>query len=211
MMNKKAQFFPLGDDNKSSTLPFITWALIGINILVFLWSLSDFDNIINTLGFTPLQFSFFTMFTSMFLHGSIQHILGNMWFLFIFGDNVEDRLGHWAYLVFYLAAGVAASISHFILNMSSSVPAVGASGAISGVLGAYLVFFPNADVYVSGNYGHAGKVKAIFMLGLWFIFQLISGSMALFGAESGIAFFAHVGGFVFGVVTAFIIKKAKPA
>jgi membrane associated rhomboid family serine protease len=127
-----------------------------------------------------------------------------MWFLHIFGDNVEDRLGHFTYFLFYIIAGIAATFTHFITNVGSVIPAVGASGAISGVLGAYLVFFPNAGVYVT-----AGKVNAKVMLVLWFLFQFVSGVMGFFGAESGVAFWAHIGGFVFGVLFAFLFRAVR--
>ena len=206
-MNKKAQFFPLGDDNPVSKFTFVNWCLILANVIVFVVSLSAFDETIKTFGFTPGYFSLLTMFTSMFLHGGLAHIAGNMWFLFIFGDNIEDKLGHIQYLGFYLLGGIAASISHFLTDTTSLIPAVGASGAISAVLGAYLVFYPNADVFVSGSIGQSGRVKAVFMLGMWFVFQLISGTMSLFGESGGIAFFAHIGGFVFGALIALIIKQ----
>jgi membrane associated rhomboid family serine protease len=204
-MNKKAQFFPVKDDNPTSRFPAVNWALIGLNVVVFVISLTNFEQIIQKFGFVPASFSILTMFTSMFLHGGIAHILGNMWFLFIFGDNVEDRLGHFKYLIFYLASGLVASLSHYLLNIGSAVPAVGASGAISGVLGAYLIFFPKAQVYVTGSFG-AGKVSAKLMLLFWFGFQLVSGTLSLFGDQSGIAFFAHIGGFVFGMLGALAFK-----
>ncbi|MBX4196008.1 rhomboid family intramembrane serine protease [Candidatus Pacearchaeota archaeon] len=187
----------------------VNWVLIALNVIIFVISLQNLDGIIATYGFTPAYFSITTIFTSMFLHGGWAHLLGNMWFLYIFGDNVEDRLGHFTYLVFYLLAGVAATLSHFLLNIGSVIPSVGASGAISGVLGAYIVFFPNAGVYITGG-GGVGRVSAFVMLGLWFILQLFSGTAGLFGASSGIAFWAHVGGFVFGVVFALIYKRAFP-
>lgn len=206
-MDKKAQFFPIGDDNPIKTIPIVNWLLIIMNVIVFIYSLNDFEGIISAFGFTPAEFGFLTLFTSMFLHGSIAHIAGNMWFLFIFGDNIEDRLGHIRYILFYILAGIAASISHFLLNIGSTIPAIGASGAISGVLGAYLVFFPTAGVYVSGQLGRVGKISAKLMLLLWFGMQLVSSVTTLMGADSGIAFFAHVGGFVFGVVIALFLKN----
>ena len=208
-MNKKAQFFPLKDENPRERFPFANISFIIINIIVFVISLSAFEQIIDNYGFKPVQFSILTLFTSMFLHGGIAHIFGNMWFLYIFGDNVEDKFGHFKYIIFYILSGIAASMLHFALNSSSNVPAVGASGAISGVLGAYMVLFPHAKVYVSGSLGHVGKISAVFMLGFWFLFQLISGTFSLFGAQSGIAFFAHIGGFVFGAAVAWIYKTSK--
>src|SRR3989344_8076157 len=181
-MNKKAQFFPLKDENPRSRFPFVNFLFIIANVVVFFMSLSAFGYFINTYGFKPIEFSLLTLFTSMFLHGGIAHIFGNMWFLYIFGDNVEDRFGHFKYILFYILSGLAASILHFLLNINSSIPAVGASGAISGVLGAYIVLYPKVKVYVTGAYGHVGKVSAAFMLGIWFLFQLISGTFSLFGA-----------------------------
>lgn len=209
LMDKKAQFFPLKDDNPREKFPFVNFSFIIVNVIVFVISLSAFGQFIETYGFKPAQFSILTIFTSMFLHGGIAHIFGNMWFLYIFGDNVEDRLGHFKYAIFYILSGIAATMLHFALNLNSSIPAVGASGAISGVLGAYMVLFPHAKVYVSGSFGHVGKVPAILMLGLWFLFQLISGTMSLFGAQSGIAFFAHIGGFAFGAIVGLAFRKSS--
>jgi len=206
-MDNRGQFMPLGDDNPRKTTPYMTWGLIGLNVIVFLISLTAFERIIDTYGFKPGAFSLLTILTSMFLHGGIAHIVGNMWFLFIFGDNVEDRLGHLPYLLFYLIAGFAASLSHYFLNLGSMVPAVGASGAISGVLGAYLVFFPKAGVYVSGGFGRIGRINAWIMLGVWFLFQVVQAS--LLGNGSGIAFAAHIGGFVFGMIVGGIVRLFK--
>jgi membrane associated rhomboid family serine protease len=205
-MHKRAQFFPLKDDNPVSTFPIVNWILIAVNVVVFVYSLTNFDAIIAAFGFTPASFSFLTMFTSLFLHGGIAHIAGNMWYLFIFGDNIEDRFGHFFYLIFYLIAGMVASFSHFLLNIGSEIPAVGASGAISGVLGAYLVLFPKAGVYVTGNIGGTGKVSAWLMLLLWFGLQVGS---AFLGDENGIAVFAHIGGFVFGAVGALVYRLIR--
>ena len=208
-MNKKAQFFPLKDENPIKTKPLVNWAIILLNIAVFVVSLSSFEYFIQTYGFKPADFSILALFTSMFLHGGVAHLFGNMWFLYIFGDNVEDSFGHFEYAIFYILSGIAASILHFLLNIGSNIPAVGASGAISGVLGAYLVLFPKAGVYVAGSYGHVGKVSAKFMLLIWFSFQLLNGTFSLFGAQSGIAFFAHIGGFVFGAGFALIYKLSS--
>ncbi len=208
-MNSRAVFFPLRDDNPTSRFAFVNWTLIGVCILAFLLELSNFDGVIQSFGFIPASWSILTVFTSMFLHAGLAHIAGNLWFLFIFGDNIEDAFGHIPYLGFYLAAGVVATFSHFVFNVGSSVPAVGASGAISGVLGAYLVLYPHASVYVSGGIGHTGKVNALVMLGLWFVFQFAQGVLGLFGAQSGVAFWAHIGGFVFGVIIGFIVKTKR--
>jgi membrane associated rhomboid family serine protease len=162
--------------------------------------------VIEAYGFTPAYFSILTLFTSMFLHAGIAHLFGNMWFLYIFGDNVEDKFGHFFYLIFYILAGLAATFTHYLTNLGSTIPAVGASGAISGVLGAYIVLFPRVGVYVSGRAG-VGKVSALLMIGLWFAFQLISG--IFFGESTGVAFFAHIGGFIFGVLGGFIYRAVS--
>ena len=205
LKNKRGQFMPVKDENYTTGTNWVNWVLIGLNILIFIYSLTNFEYIIETYGFSPAEFSLLTILTSMFLHGGIAHLLGNMWFLFIFGYNVEDAFGHWKYLIIYLLSGVVATLTHFALNIGSTIPTVGASGAISGVLGAYIVLFPKAGVFVSGR-GGVGKVSAKLMIGLWFIFQLISGTMSLFGAESNIAFFAHIGGFVFGFLVTLLLK-----
>lgn len=205
----KAQFFPIGDTAKRHSTPFVTYFLIAINVIVFLWSLTSPVLIIETYGFIPALFVPLTLITSMFLHGGIGHILGNMWFLFIFGDNIEDRLGKARYILFYIAAGIAAVLVHYVTNPSSVIPTIGASGAISGVLGAYLVFFPREGVHIGSLYG-VGTLPAYFMIGFWFFMQLIfAGAGLLSGTGSGIAFFAHIGGFLFGVVIAWFYKKPK--
>jgi membrane associated rhomboid family serine protease len=210
-MFRKGQFgLPLGDQNPVERFPFVNWIIIAINVLVFIFSLAAFEYVIGEYGFKPGAIQFSDIIASMFLHGGIAHIFGNMWFLYIFGDNVEDRLGHLMYILFYFLAGIAATLSHLITNLGSLVPAVGASGAISGVLGAYMIFFPTAGVYVSGGIGHRGLVSAKMMIGLWFVFQFISGVLGYFGTESGVAFWAHVGGFIFGVLFAWIWKRASP-
>ena len=205
----KGQFLPYKDENVSASRPYITYTLIAINIIIFIVSLFDYENIINTFGFTPAQFSIVTIFTAMFLHGGIDHLFGNMWFLFIFGDNVEDRMGKAKYIIFYLAAGVAATMTHFVTNIGSTIPSIGASGAISGVLGAYLAFFPKVRVHVASGYGST-TVPAYVMLLFWFVLQLIFGAVSFAGGTgSGIAFWAHVGGFVFGYVIGRIYMGLK--
>jgi len=205
----KGQFFPYKDENVSKTRPYVTYALIIINVVVFFWSLFDYENIINAYGFKPADFAILTIFTSMFLHGGLDHIFGNMWFLWIFGDNVEDKFGKAKYIVFYLLSGIAATLTHYLTNLGSDIPTIGASGAISGVLGAYLAFFPKVRVHVASYYYH-GTVPASYMLAFWFVLQLIFGAASFAGARgSGIAFFAHIGGFVFGYAVAYLYKKMK--
>jgi membrane associated rhomboid family serine protease len=149
-----------------------------------------------------------TMLTCIFLHGGWMHFLGNMWFLWIFGDNVEDRFGHLGYLVFYLASGLAASAAHFVTDPASQVPTIGASGAIAGVMGAYFVWYPHSRVHslvpVFGFF-HFVEIPAPFFLGVWLLMQLLSGAG---GGGGGVAWWAHIGGFVFGVVIAFVLDRA---
>lgn len=207
MIYVKGQLFPYKDENIAKNVAHVTYVLIAINVIVFIWSLTDFENIISTYGFTPANVAFITIFTSMFLHGGIDHIFGNMWFLFIFGDNIEDKLGKIKFLLFYLASGIAATALHFLTNIGSTIPAIGASGAISGVLGAYLVMFPHVRVHVASIY-YAGTVPAYVMIGFWFVLQFIFGAVSLLGGVgSGVAFWAHVGGFLFGAAIAWIMKR----
>ena len=205
----KGQFLPYKDDNVTKSRPTVTYALIALNVIIFIWSLFDYSNIINTFGFKPAEFAVLTIFTSMFLHGGIDHLFGNMWFLFIFGDNVEDRFGKVKYIIFYLLSGVAATLTHFATNMDSLIPTIGASGAISGVLGAYLAIFPKVRVHVASGYGSTA-VPAYVMLILWFVMQLIFGAVSFAGSSgSGIAFWAHIGGFVFGYVVGKMYMTVK--
>ncbi len=200
----KGQFFPYKDENVAKTKPHVTYAIILIDVVVFFWSLTNYEEIIKTYGFTPAAASLLTVFTSMFLHGGLDHLFGNMWYLFIFGDNVEDRLGKAKYIIFYLLSGIAATFVHYITNIGSAIPAIGASGAISGVLGAYWIMFPGVRVHVASYY-YRGTISAQYMIGFWFLLQLIFGTASLLGASgSGIAFWAHVGGFLFGAIAAWL-------
>jgi membrane associated rhomboid family serine protease len=205
----KGQFFPYKDENVAKSRPYVTYALIAINVAVFVWSLTDYEAIIGAYGFTPAEFAAATLLTSMFLHGGLDHIFGNMWFLHIFGDNVEDMFGKAKYTLFYLLSGLAASLAHYLTNLGSAIPAIGASGAISGVLGAYLAFFPHVRIRVASYYYH-GTVPAYTMLLFWFGLQLLFGAASFLGGRgSGIAFFAHIGGFVFGYAVAAVYRKMK--
>ncbi len=206
LKSKKGFIFPYGDVNPRKNFPLITVSLIILNVVIFILSLADYENIIGAFGFTPVYFSLLTIFTSMFLHGGIDHIFGNMWYLWIFGDNVEDTIGKAKYVFLFMASGIGASITHFFTNLGSTIPAIGASGAISGILGSYIVLFPHAKVLV--RFGH---MPAYVVIGFWFILQLFFATSSFFGnSGSGIAFWAHVGGFVFGyVVTKLIFKTSK--
>jgi membrane associated rhomboid family serine protease len=204
----KAQFLPYKDENPSSRFPFVTVALIVLNVAVFIWSLSNFENIITRYGFTPAEFSFLTIITSMFLHGGIDHIAGNMLYLWLFGDNVEDKFGRVKYSIFYLSAGIFAALVQYISDPFSTIPAIGASGAISGVLGAYLAIFPRVKVKAIGPFYQTFELPALYLIGFWFILQLVLGSISILGGiSSGIAIWAHVGGFAFGWMIGKIYNK----
>jgi len=211
--------FPIGDDNTSRrTQPVITYTLIALNVLFFLVELSGGDAFIQTWSFVPSRFlanpggDFLTIFTSMFMHAGWLHIGGNMLYLWIFGDNVEDRFGHIRYLAFYLLCGIAATFAQLAFSMGSSIPNLGASGAIAGVLGAYLVLFPQRRVTVMLGSG-VTQMPALIVIGLWFVLQLFSGigSIASSADTGGVAYMAHIGGFIAGVVLAFILRGNRVA
>jgi membrane associated rhomboid family serine protease len=205
---------PLGDDNSTRrTFPIVTYALIAVNVLVFLVELSGGDAFINRWSFVPSRFAanpgadFLTIFSSMFMHAGWLHLGGNMLYLFIFGDNVEDRLGHLRYLIFYLLCGIAASFAQYMVSVGSDVPNLGASGAIAGVLGAYIIMFPGSRVRVLMGYAVI-QMSALIVIGFWILLQFVS-SITSFTASSqtgsgGVAYMAHVGGFIAGIVLTFI-------
>lgn len=206
--------FPLGDDNSSRrSLPVVTYALIALNVLVFFMELSQGSAFIRQWSVVPRQLvanpmeEFPTIFTSMFMHGGWMHLLGNMLFLWIFGDNVEDRLGRVKYLGFYLVCGIAATLAQVAVSAESTIPNLGASGAISGVLGAYLVLFPKGQVRVL-MLGRVVAMPALVVIGLWIVLQLINGmgSITQSAQTGGIAYMAHIGGFVAGLVLAYIFS-----
>ena len=203
--------FPYKDDNPRILVPYVTYFIIGINVLVFLMQLNLGLNdplaekaFIYNFGFIPADFSLITIFTSMFLHGGLSHIMGNMWFLWVFGDNVEGVLGHVKYAVFYILCGLAATISQLLINPNSTIPMVGASGAIAGVLGMYMIRFPHARVHVFAFiiiFFTTFRVPAMFVLGFWFFNQLTNGLGSLgFDTTGGVAWFAHIGGFITGIM-----------
>jgi membrane associated rhomboid family serine protease len=201
--------FPLRDTQPSYSKPVVTILLIAVNILVFLFefSLDDYsrNQFISVYGLTPDNFSVLKIFTSMFLHGGWLHVLGNMWFLWIFGDNIEDILGHGKYLAFYLLCGVAAALTQTLMSLDSRVPMVGASGAIAGVMGAYMVKFPRSRietlVFIFIFFTRI-DVPAWLMLIYWFAVQFFSGVGSIGysqASQGGTAFFAHIGGFLVGI------------
>ncbi len=207
---------PLGDDDSTRrTFPIITYALIAANVLVFLLELGNGDAFINQWSFVPARFAanpgteFLTIFSSMFMHAGWIHLGGNMLYLFIFGDNVEDRLGHLKYLIFYLLCGVIATFSQYMFNLGSLVPNLGASGAIAGVLGAYLIMFPGERVRVLMGYAVV-QMSAVIVIGFWIVLQFLS-SLSTFTASSqtgsggGVAYFAHIGGFLAGIILTFLL------
>jgi membrane associated rhomboid family serine protease len=212
--------FPIGDDNSTRrTLPVVTYFLIILNVLVFLVELNGGDNFVLRWAFVPNRFladpagNFVTIFTAMFMHGGWVHLLGNMLYLWIFGDNVEDRFGHLGFLIFYLLCGIAATFAQLAVSMDSNVPNLGASGAIAGVLGAYIVMFPSARVMVLGGM-RVVPVPALMVIGLWFILQLFSslGSITSASPDSGgVAFMAHVGGFIAGLVLTLLFRGRSDA
>lgn len=208
---------PIKDDNPRSSFPFITVALIIINIAVFYFEFKfGFDNVIGKFGAIP---SFIvqgqrleTLLTSMFLHGGILHIGGNMLYLWIFGDNIENYLGHLRFIVFYIFCGLFAVFAHIFIGGVSDAPMVGASGAIAGILGAYLIKYPKAKVVVIFPvfwFLFVRSIRAFYVLGIWFVLQLFSG-LVTYGSEGGgVAFWAHIGGFVAGFILIFIFPKRK--
>lgn len=218
---------PLRDRNPTRRVPVVNIALIIANIAVYVWSVSlgpEIERIYFQYGVVPsdvvLAFAQYRymdavlpFFTSMFLHGGLLHLGGNMLYLWIFGDNIEDRLGHARYAWFYVVCGLAAGLSHLGLDPGSDVPTVGASGAISGVLGAYLVLFPRARVLTVIPvffFLQIAELSAIFVLGFWFVMQFLNGLVSLgYGIEGsgGVAWWAHVGGFVAGVVLILPFKR----
>ena len=205
-------FFPYKDDNPRVLFPFVTFGIIILNVLVFLgqfWISGNNPGIGKSLvymyGFVPAEFNPLTIFTSMFMHGGFAHIIGNMWFLYIFGDNVESILGHVKYFMFYLACGIGAALAQFFVEPASQVPMIGASGAVAGVLGAYMIRFPKARVHVLAViiiFITTFVVPAQIVLGLWFLMQL-SGGLGSLGVDTtgGVAWFAHIGGFIIGVTS----------
>jgi len=201
---------PLSDDNPRERFPILTVSIITLCVAIFIGQanfIDDLQSFFYFYGFVPKHFFDIGLITSMFLHGDIFHLLGNMFFLWIFGDNVEDRFSRLGFIVFYLSCGLTASILHMVFHFNSAVPAVGASGAISGVMGAYLIFYPKARMSVLLIY-RIVRVNASLYLIMWFVFQLMFAFTAYSSnAATGIAWFAHIGGFVFGVLVAYQMKR----
>jgi membrane associated rhomboid family serine protease len=218
---------PLQDLNPTRRFPIFTYGLIAINVLVFLWEMSlgeeglnqafrDLSVVPANISAAPFSLeSLLDMVRSMFFHGGFEHIAGNMLYLYLFGDNLEDRLGWLLYLVLYFISGFVAVFAQVIIDPQSTIPLVGASGAIAGVLGGYLVMFPGVKVrgiIPIGRVSSMQEMPAILVLGFWFVLQLVNGFASLGAVEygGGVAFFAHVGGFIAGAIITFIFTRLVP-
>jgi membrane associated rhomboid family serine protease len=226
---------PLKDDVPSRSVPFVTLALVGLNVAVFLYQLSlqmgvepgaqrAAEDFVREFGVTPCRLTgscripddapqpLVTILTSMFLHGGFLHLGGNMLYLWIFGDNVEDTLGHTRFALLYLTSGLGAALAQTLAGPASAIPMVGASGAVSGVLGAYLLLFPYATILTLVTFGFFWRfihLPALVVLGLWILLQFLSGYLSLgLSAETGggVAFFAHIGGFFVGMALLFVLR-----
>lgn len=222
---------PIGDSVRSRTVPYVNLAIIAANFLVFFFELSlgnEVDQFLRDWGVVPRLITdyfdhpgdyplrvLFTPITAMFIHGGWFHILGNMLFLWVFGDNVEDAMGHVGYLLFYLLAGIAAATAQIWVDSSSYLPMVGASGAIAGVLGAYVVLYPRATIAAVffPFFFWTAYVPAFVLIGLWFFIQLLSGAAAIgtaVGASEGVAWWAHIGGFLAGLLLVWVFRGRRP-
>ena len=212
--------FPIGDDNSARrTVPIVTYALIAVNFLFFFAELNGGDAFIQQWAFVPRRFlanpggDFPTLFTSMFMHAGWLHLLGNMLYLWIFGDNVEDRFGHIKFTIFYLLCGIAATFAQLAFSSGSNIPNLGASGAIAGVLGSYILLFPRSRVSVLMGRGVI-PMPALAVIGLWIVLQFVSGigSISNTAESGGVAYMAHIGGFIAGFVLTLLLRgRTQPA
>jgi len=211
---------PLKDTQPSASTPVVTVLLILVNSLLFLFEASldpySRNHFISAYGLIPDRPHLSAVVTSMFLHGGWLHVIGNMWFLWIFGDNVEDVLGHGKFLMFYLLCGVTAAAAHVLFNLASHVPVVGASGAIAGVMGAYLIKFPHARILTLIPiflFFTTMEIPAVLMLVYWFVVQVFSG-IGNIGyshlSQGGVAWFAHIGGFIAGMILIKLLSTRRP-
>lgn len=223
---------PLHDENPRYSTPFVTWTLIALNVLVFIYQLSLSEQALTAFFYeyavVPKELlgpglakappaEYLTLFTSMFMHGGWMHLIGNMLFLHVFGDNIEDRMGHGSFLTFYLFAGLVAALAQAWSAPGSGIPSLGASGAIGGVLGAYIVLHPKARITtlaILGFFITTFKLPAMVYLGIWFVMQALSGfaSLGVTSAEDvgGVAWWAHIGGFLAGVAVGFVYRVMPP-
>jgi membrane associated rhomboid family serine protease len=224
---------PIGDDPKRRIFPWVTVTLILANIAVFVYELgltnTGLEQFVMSVGTIPLEIQtgtdipppapgpiYITLLTAMFVHGGFLHIASNMLYLWVFGDNVEDVFGHLGFLAFYFASGIAAGLTHVFVNAGSDIPSVGASGAVAGVLGAYILMFPSAKVRTIlflGPFITVPRIPAMLLIGFWFVTQLISGIAALDATTAqaaGVAFWAHIGGFIAGLLLAMLMRGRRP-
>lgn len=219
---------PLRDTIPSRRFPLITVLIIIANVTIFLFQMSlgkSANDFVLIFGMIPKRFFYlsdqglmhifdriYPFVTSIFLHGSFMHLIGNMWFLWIFGDNVEDRFGRRNYFLFYVFVGIVAGLAHAYTNPGSTIPTVGASGAIAGIMGAYMIFYPKSTVLTIIPlflFFPIVEISAVFFLGIWFLFQFFSGAMDLFNTSHeccGVAWWAHIGGFVIGIAISMFMR-----
>ena len=202
---------PIGDDNSNRrTIPYVTYLIILVNVIFFLIELAGGESVEYTFSFIPSYFmanpgvEWITIFTSMFMHASWMHIIGNMLYLWIFGDNVEDRLGHFRFLIFYLLCGLAATFAQTAIDPASNIPTLGASGAIAGVLASYMVLFPRQRVRVF-VISFVIPLPSILVIGIWFVLQIFSQMNA--GSTDMVAYMAHIGGFITGLLLTFLLRR----
>ena len=210
-------FFPIGDTNiEKGHKPIVTYLLLAINIAVFIYQVmlpaNQQQQFVFTYGSIPVEIlrgqDLFTLFTCMFLHGGWMHLIGNMLFLWVFGDNIEATMGSMRYFIFYLLGGLLASLTHSLLSTGSEIPCVGASGAIAACLGAYLVMFPKSQIKILFLlFMSSFRVSAVYFLGFWIVQQFMSGIGSLSVTTGGVAYWAHIGGFVFGVIMGFVYRN----
>jgi membrane associated rhomboid family serine protease len=210
---------PLRDVIPSRTVPFVTVTIILLNAAAWVLEISmepsELTRFLVTYGVVPAAFTPVTLFTSMFLHGGWSHVIGNMWYLWIFGDNIEDTFGHGRFLVFYLLCGMTAAAGQIVMEPASRLPTIGASGAIAGVMGAYFVLYPHSRVLTLIPlfiFIEIVEIPAIFFLGFWFLMQLFSGAGSIAhtaGNQGGVAFWAHVAGFVAGLAGVFVFRRPE--
>lgn len=220
---------PLKDDNPTKSFPIITILIIALNIFVFFYMLTLEEaakrNLVNLYGATPYELvhriglkggiyvpTAITIITSMFLHGGFFHLASNMLYLWIFGNNIEDSMGHLRFIFFYIICGALAVFAHTVLNHKSMLPMIGASGAISGVLGGYLILFPRAKVLTLlplGFYIQIVKIPALFVLGFWIVVQIVNGAFTIGSNDGGVAWFAHIGGFTVGILLIGFFKRKR--
>lgn len=216
---------PLRDVNPTEKFPFFTVALIVTCTLVFIREISlppsELDALIKHYGLVPSVFlnsslpfvdRLIPVFTSMFLHGGFTHLIGNMLFLWIFGNNIEDRLGHFRFLIFYFLCGIAAAFAQVAASATSNAPMIGASGAIAGILGAYLILFPGARIITLVIFFYfitIQEIPAFILIGIWFLLQFMNSLGSLAGVQTGVAYFAHIGGFIAGIILIYIFPKRR--